>query len=72
MARKSPVPEIPPVPSRPSGRGAVASRVAPARTAPPKHPRQLELPDLMDAFWGDGVNTSGASKPRLARGRCGV
>ncbi len=72
MARKPPVPEIPPVPSRPSGRGAVASRLAPARPAPPKQSQQLELPDLMEAFWGDGANTSGASKTRLARGRCGA
>jgi hypothetical protein len=72
MARKPPVPEIPPVPSRRSGRGAVASRLAPARTAPPKQSQQPELPDLMEAFWGDGASPSGALGTRRARGRRGA
>ena len=72
MARKPPVPEIPPVPSRRSGRGVVRSRLAPARTAPPKQSHQPELPDLMEAFWGDGASTSEALGARRARGRRGA
>ena len=72
MARKPPVPEIPPLPSRQSGRGVVGSRLTPARTAPPKQSQQPELPDLMEAFWGDGASTSGALGSRRARGRRGA
>ena len=67
MAHKTPVPEIPPVPSRRSGRDAARSHPAHARTAPPKQSQQPELPDLLEAFWGDGANARGAI-PR-ARGR---
>jgi hypothetical protein len=72
MARKPPVPEIPPLPSSRSGRGVVGSRLTPARTAPPKQSQQPELPDLMAAFWGDGASTSGALETRRARGRRGA
>ena len=56
MARKPPIPEIPPIPSRRSGRSAVGSRQMPARTAPPQRSEKPELPDLLEAFWGDGAN----------------
>jgi hypothetical protein len=56
MARKPPIPEIPPVLSRRSGRSAVESRQIPARTAPPQRSEEPELPDLLEAFWGDGAN----------------
>jgi hypothetical protein len=47
------VPEIPPVPTRRSGRGAEGSRLTLAQTAPPKRSEEAELPDLLEAFWGD-------------------
>ena len=67
MARKPPVPEIPPIPSRRSGRGAVGSRLMAARTAPPKRSEEPELPDLLEAFWGEGAIAGDALPP--ARGR---
>jgi len=69
QAGQLPVPEIRPVPSRRSGRGAMETHLAPARPAPPKQSQQPELPDLLEAFWGDGTNARGAI-PR-ARGRHG-
>jgi len=69
MARKPPVPEIPPVPPRRSRGAAVGSRLAPALTAQPKQSQQPELPDLLEAFWGDGANARGAIS--RARGRHG-
>jgi hypothetical protein len=69
MARKQPVPEIPPVPPRRSRGAAVGARLAPAPAVQPKHSQQPELPDLLEAFWGDGTNARGAI-PR-ARGRNG-
>jgi hypothetical protein len=60
MARKLPVPEIPPLPSRPAGGGA-GSRL-PTRTALPKRSRQPELPDLLEAFWGDEAGAGEVSK----------
>jgi hypothetical protein len=69
MARKPPVPVIPPVPPRRSRGAAMGVRLAPAPTAQPKQSQQPELPDLLEAFWGDGTNARGAI-PR-ARGRHG-
>jgi hypothetical protein len=56
MARKVPVPEIPPVPSRWSGHAAAESRLPSGRPAPSKRSQRSELPDLMEAFWGDGAS----------------
>ena len=67
MARKPPVPEILPAPSRRSGRGATGCHLTPARTAPSKQSQQPELPDLLEAFRGDGTNARGAIPH--ARGR---
>ena len=68
MAHKPPVPEIPPVPSRGSGRGTGAPAL-PGRAAPAKRARQPELPDLLEAFWGDGASMGEASETSRPRGR---
>lgn len=68
MARKVLVPEIPPVPSGRAPRAAIGSRL-PARTVLPKQIRQPELPDLMEAFWGDGARADPASGTRPGRDR---
>jgi hypothetical protein len=67
MTRKLPVPEIPPVPSRRSDRAAAGSRLAPARTSPPKQTQEPELPNLLEAFWGDEASADEASGTRRAR-----
>ena len=67
MTRKLPVPEIPPVPSRRSDRAAAGSRLAPARTSPPKQSQEPELPNLLEAFWGDEASADEASGTRRAR-----
>jgi hypothetical protein len=69
MARKVPVPEIPPVPSRQSGRAAIGPRLPPKRSATPVQSPQSELPDLMEAFWGDATGASENSGIGPARGR---
>jgi len=61
MARKLPVPEIPPIPSRRSGGGA-GTRPVPARIAPVRKSLQPELPDLLEAFLGDGASMGEASE----------
>lgn len=66
MVRRVPVPEIPPVPSRRSGGAAVRARQSLARTIPPKQSRQSELPDLMEAFWGDGTSRAAEGQLRYA------
>ena len=71
MARKVPVPEIPPVPSRRPGRSAEGSRLAPARTTSPKQSEEAKLPDLLEAFWGDRASdpdTLGSPRVRRRRG----
>jgi hypothetical protein len=67
MARKPPVPEIPPTPSRRSGRSAVGSRQTPARTTAPQRSEEPELPDLLEAFWGDGANARDVLPPTRGR-----
>jgi hypothetical protein len=66
MARKLPVPEIPPIPRRQSG-GGTGARAVPARIAPARQSRQPELPDLLEAFWGDGASTEEVSETRRSR-----
>jgi hypothetical protein len=56
MGRKPPVPEIPPVPDHQPGHRAAASRLALKRAAQQKRSEPLPLPDLLEAFWGDGAN----------------
>ena len=68
MARKLPVPEIPPIPCRRSGGGAGA-RPVPAQIAQARQSQQPELPDLLEAFWGDGASTGEASETSPPRGR---
>ena len=53
---------------RPGPRAAVGSRL-PARTVLPKQTQQPELPDLMEAFWGDGARADPASGTRPGRDR---
>jgi hypothetical protein len=67
MAHKAPVPEIPPMPCRQSGRRAAGSHPAPARAAPSKQSQQPELPDLLEAFWGDEASARGAIPPGRSR-----
>jgi hypothetical protein len=75
MVRKLPVPEIPQVPDWRTGRVAAGSRLAPAQTAPPARSHQPELPDLLEAFWGDGASAGEVSdtarirKQRRSAGR---
>ena len=69
MARKVPVPAIPPVPSRRSGRSAIGPRLPPERPVLPEQSQQSELPDLMEAFWGDGRVAGENSRTSPARGR---
>jgi hypothetical protein len=70
MARKPPIPAIPPVPSRRSGRSAAGSRPVPAQTAPSKQSQHPELPVLLEAFWGDEASARGAIP--CTRGRRGA
>jgi hypothetical protein len=70
MSRKLPVPEVPPVPSRRSGRSAAGSHPVPAQTAPSKQSQHPELPDLLEAFWGDEASARGAIP--CTRGRRGA
>jgi hypothetical protein len=70
MARKPPIPAIPPVPSRRPSRSAAESHLVPAQTAPPKQSQHPELPDLLEAFWGEESSTRGAIP--CARGRRGA
>lgn len=61
MAHKAPFPEIPPVPSlqRPGrAKAAGASRSRMVQLAQSQEP---ELPDLLEAFWGDGEATFGTA-----------
>ena len=69
MVRKLPVPEIPQVPDWRAGRAAVGSRLASAQTAPPTRSHQPELPDLLEAFWGDGASAGEASDTGRTRKR---
>jgi hypothetical protein len=69
MAHKLPVPEIPQVPDRRAGRAAVGSRLVPAQTAPPTRSHQPELPDFLEAFWGDGASAGEASDTGRTRKR---
>jgi hypothetical protein len=70
MARKPPIPATPPVPSRLPGRSAAGSHPVPAQTAPSKQSPRPELPDLLEAFWGEESSTRGAIP--CARGRRGA
>jgi len=69
MARKLPVPEIPPVPSRRLGRAEARPHLALRRTTSPKRDQQPELPDLLEAFWGDGAATVGTAEISRIPGR---
>ena len=62
MIRKVPVAEIPPVPSGRSGRVVTRSRLARARVlaAPSMGSEGAELPDLLEAFWGDRADDPNA------------
>jgi hypothetical protein len=68
QAGQLPVPEIRPAPSRRSDRGAMETHLAPARPAPPKQSQQPELPDLLEAFWGEGREHERGLGARRARG----
>lgn len=61
MARKVSVPDIPPVPSPPVSRSAKAAGVLRSRAIQPTQSQEPELPDLLDAFWGDAEAASGAA-----------
>jgi hypothetical protein len=66
MARKVSVAKIPPLLSHQSDRGEEGFRLAPTRMTRPKRSQQAELPDLLEAFWGDRASDSDAQgSPRV-------
>jgi hypothetical protein len=67
MARNMPVPEIPPGPSPRPGRAAKAAGVSRSGTAQAAQSREPELPDLLEAFWGDEAATSAALGSRRVK-----
>ena len=73
MRHREPVPEIPPVPVRRAGRDAPDTRPTPARVPQQPQREQPALPDLLEAFWGDGAEAraaeADAERPASSRKR---
>jgi len=68
MARKLPVPEIPLVPPRRRGHPEARPHLPSGRTVSPKRDQQPELPDLLEAFWGDRAATGETAETSRVHG----
>jgi hypothetical protein len=72
LARKMPVPEIPPVPSPRASRSTKAGGVPPSRTTQAMQSEESDIPDLLEAFWGDAAATpdpAGSPRPDRCRSK---